>query len=365
MVIFIFIVSLLLLSQFVNGFVNNIHSQPLNELRAHSRDFENDIISEGQTRRNFLLGSSLATSIVIFPSIAFSEDSLSVNFDCLESLPPVRKDNVRLYLCRHGQTENNRLRKVQGARVDAPINYNGNVQAQNLGKSLARAKPCPSIFFCSDLLRAKMTAEVASSEIDSSIQPKQLDLLREVDFGPVADGQPVALAKAGMQATYAAWAFGNIDYRPSGGGESGREVSFECVGFAYTILNPIMSNFFCQVLNRATDSLQLLVKEAKASDGTLAAVTHSTFLRILIALILDEPLAESASRKLDNCGVTVVDIPKNFSVKGLGTNPRLLGGSLSQVPKDFELLVPICNVIRINESRHLPQIPAGELLTQK
>ena len=118
-------------------------------------------------------------------------------------------------------------------------------------------------------------------------------------------------------------------------------------------------------MNRAAESLKLLAKEAEASSGTLAAVTHSTFLRILVALILDEPLAESASRKLDNCGVTVVDIPKNFSTKRLGTNPSLLGGGrLSQVPKDFELEVPICDVIRINESRHLPQIPAGELLTK-
>jgi hypothetical protein len=169
--------------------------------------------------------------LVVFPCSAFSTDFFSENLDCLVDLPPLQSGSVRLYLCRHGQTESNRLRKVQGARVDPPLNYNGYVQAQNAGKAMNKAKPSPQTFFCSDLQRAKMTAELASSEIYPRIKPRELDLLREVDFGPVAEGQPIVLAKAGMQATYAAWAIGNVDYRPNAGGESGREVScfpFSC-----------------------------------------------------------------------------------------------------------------------------------------
>jgi hypothetical protein len=163
--------------------------------------------------------------LVAFPCTAFATDFSSENLDCLVDLPPLQSGSVRLYLCRHGQTEYNRLRKVQGARIDPPLNYNGYVQAQNAGKAMNKANPSPQTFFCSDLQRAKMTAELASSEINSTIKPRQLDLLREVDFGPVAEGQSIVLAKAGMEATYAAWAIGNVDYRPNGGGESGREVS--------------------------------------------------------------------------------------------------------------------------------------------
>jgi hypothetical protein len=151
------------------------------------------------------------------------------DFDCLCDLPPVPSDCVRVYLCRHGQTENNRLRKVQGARVDPPINGNGILQAKSVGKALSRAVPGPKFIVHSKLLRARMTAEVAAEQmgppaVDTS---NVLEELGEVDFGPVAEGQPILMAMAGMTATYAAWALGDIDYRPAEGGDSGREVSLQ------------------------------------------------------------------------------------------------------------------------------------------
>ena len=147
------------------------------------------------------------------------------NLDALLDLPPVTAGCVRIFLCRHGQTENNRLRKVQGARVDPPINQNGAQQASNLGKSLRRLNPTPNLFFSSYLQRAYVTAQMAAAEVDSTIKVQKMETLAEVDFGPIAEGQPVVLAKARMQATYAAWAAGNIDFRPQEGGDSGRDVS--------------------------------------------------------------------------------------------------------------------------------------------
>jgi hypothetical protein len=188
-------------------------------------NLEQDPNEADLSRRSVVV--AILTVPTILPGAAFSKEFSTLieeNFDCLLDLPPVASDSVRLYFCRHGQTENNRLRKVQGARVDPPVNINGEVQAQNAGKAISRIKPLPQSWYCSGLKRAKMTAEIASSEIDSKIRVIALDLLREVDFGPVAEGQPVALAKAGMESTYARWAIGNVDYRPSSGGESGREV---------------------------------------------------------------------------------------------------------------------------------------------
>ena len=51
------------------------------------------------------------------------------NLDCLADLPPILTNCVRLYLCRHGQTEYNRLKKVQGSRIDALLNDTGRKQA--------------------------------------------------------------------------------------------------------------------------------------------------------------------------------------------------------------------------------------------
>eukprot|EP00980_Cylindrotheca_fusiformis_P027429 scaffold20430_cov120-Cylindrotheca_fusiformis.AAC.3 len=281
--------------------------------------------------------------LILFPSDAVSKTFPAENLDCLRDLPPLDSDCVRLYLCRHGQTENNRLRKVQGARVDPPINNNGYIQARNAGKAMSRAHPRPQIFYCSDLQRSRMTAELASSEINPKISPRQVELLREVDFGPVAERQSVALAKAGMDATVAAWAIGNIDCRPDAGGESGREV-----------------------LNRAAEALKFLGKEAETSpNGCLGAVSHSAFLRILVGMILDEPLSKAASLKIENGSITILDMPKQLKTRIIGSTSRLLGGPLSQAPKDFKIEAPICHVVRINESRHLPEIPAGKLLQDR
>lgn len=52
-----------------------------------------------------------------------------------------------------------------------------------------------------------------------------LPSLAEVDFGPIAEGQPVSDARGGMLRVTGAWVSGYIDTRPDGGGESGREVS--------------------------------------------------------------------------------------------------------------------------------------------
>ncbi len=174
--------------------------------------------------RRAILGSGVLFLPQTGTSVAETQISIP-NLDSLMDLPPITEGCLRIFLCRHGQTENNRLRKVQGARVDPPINQNGIQQAINLGQSLCRVDPTPNLFFSSNLQRAQMTAKIAANEIDPNINVQSLHFLSEVDFGPIADGQPLALAKAGMQATYAAWATGRIDYRPQGGqGESGREV---------------------------------------------------------------------------------------------------------------------------------------------
>lgn len=175
------------------------------------------------TRRH-LLASSLIGLNVPWPA-AGENNPVTEKLDALTDLPPITDGCVRIFFCRHGQTENNRLRRVQGARVDPQINDNGKQQAHNLGKSLCKVAPNPCSFFCSNLRRARMTAQIAAGEVDSGITVQELSSLAEVDFGPIAEGQPVSIAKAGMQATYTAWATGNIDFRPREGGDSIRDVS--------------------------------------------------------------------------------------------------------------------------------------------
>jgi Histidine phosphatase superfamily (branch 1) len=151
--------------------------------------------------------------------------------DCLRDLPPFDPaTTVRLYLCRHGETENNRLNLVQGARVDAAINETGQQQSVLLGQALARAAVPPTLIFYSPLQRTQQTALLAARQLSavrktSKTRTLQLDTLAEVDFGEAAEGAPVIEKRAELVALYTAWALGNLDARMDGGGESGRQVS--------------------------------------------------------------------------------------------------------------------------------------------
>lgn len=218
-----------------------------------------------------MTSASLTVPTLLFPGAAACANRLSttataatdpdrlVDLHCLADLPPIpslEEDNhqyVRIFFCRHGQTENNRLRMVQGARVDPPINDNGTAQAINLGRALAlvgstnrqQQQQQPMALYSSPLLRARMTAEAISQQqlgaasqeetkfgrtaVQPPPPPQQLSFLREVDFGPFAEGQPVRDVQVSMTKAYLAWSVGDLDYRPQGGGDNGREVSVPLV----------------------------------------------------------------------------------------------------------------------------------------
>lgn len=154
--------------------------------------------------------------------------------DCLKDLPDYDPNiTVRLFLCRHGETELNRLHQIQGARMNPPINDTGMRQATLLGRALARATRPPTLVFHSPLLRAQQTAEIVQRQIQhhhhsqstsSSLLLQPLDTLAELDFGPVAEGKPIESVRAEMAATYLAWEAGHLEARMVRGGESAREV---------------------------------------------------------------------------------------------------------------------------------------------
>jgi hypothetical protein len=195
---------------------------------------ETPFLSQICRRRQVLASLAIVgTTLNVSPSLSRAEETN--NIDCLSDLPPLAADSVRIYLCRHGETENNRLGLVQGARIDPPINAKGRSQAQRMGEALSRAATKPSIFLHSPLLRATQTTELAAAAMSMSRAPKVKaeSSLAEVDFGQVAEGRPVSEVRGGMVQTYASWAAGDIDQRMAGGGENGREVRWNELRFFF------------------------------------------------------------------------------------------------------------------------------------
>ncbi len=266
------------------------------------------------------------------PAEALEHDFTDILFD----LPQKAPNSVRLYLCRHGQTENNRLHITQGSRVDPPLNQNGILMAERLGKALSRTKQPLSLIYHSPLLRAKQTAQIAALQFSHSPRIQVLHELAEMDFGPAAEGQREP--RLDRIEIYRQWTAGYIDERPPDG-ESCREV-----------------------LERCSSVLHTLTKESFSKDGSggyVAAVAHSAFIRMFLALVQRNlPLAAAVvTHHQANANINVLDIDISATVM-VNAKSVLFGGMLaSQALNDFALVIPETNVLRTNEIRHLKGVP--------
>jgi broad specificity phosphatase PhoE len=301
---------------------------------CNADDWEPVVEAASKKRRRlfeYLTTTAAAATFGPQPSSAFDEP----NLDCLLDLPPLSEDCVRVYLCRHGQTENNRLHLFQGTRVNAPINERGRAEATRLGMAFGRLggeTTCPRVVMHSRLVRTKQSAQVASLAMngDNKIHLVSLSSLRSIDYGPNAGGREASEMRAGMAKVYDAWTDGYIDTRPDGGGDSCREV-----------------------LKRAASALRTLVRVADTNGGSVMAISHSTYLRMLLAIVLEMPLGEAATLVQKNGCVNVIDFSRKEAFLRIGSNSHMF---YKTAPPDFKLHVPKGNVIRINETRHLNDI---------
>ncbi|TQV89625.1 histidine phosphatase family protein [Aliikangiella coralliicola] len=90
----------------------------------------------------------------------------------------MEKQKTCFYLARHGETQWNKIRRLQG-RLDSSLTVAGKNQATQIVESLSRAEI--ELIVSSPLGRAKSTAELCRSKI--SVELKIHDLLVERHFG--------------------------------------------------------------------------------------------------------------------------------------------------------------------------------------
>ena len=110
--------------------------------------------------------------------------------DSVVNVESLRAQTLEIWLVRHGETEANSLRMTQGQQ-HGRLTSNGAVQAKKLGDRLKREHPTFDCVMCSDLLRCRQTATLATRDWLET-QPFILDpLLRERSVG-VYEGSPHA-----------------------------------------------------------------------------------------------------------------------------------------------------------------------------
>jgi broad specificity phosphatase PhoE len=94
------------------------------------------------------------------------------------------KQLTTFYIVRHGQTDWNVNKRVQG-HTDIPLNETGELQAKELGEKFRNIQF--DLAFSSDLMRAKRTAEIIL--LERKLEVATTELLRERNFGNF-EGKP-------------------------------------------------------------------------------------------------------------------------------------------------------------------------------
>jgi len=192
-----------------------------------------------------------------------------------------------VFLIRHGETEENRSRIIQG-QISSRLSEKGRKQADMIAQHLSGI-PIAAIY-SSDLLRAADTARIIAEAL--SMSPIRYDLrLRERAFG-IYEGKPLftllrALAKAGN----------NLKTFVPENGEP-----------------------YQAVLNRTGDFLYDMGKHY--AGVTVLAITHHTVIEAAIDIYRKDLFSGT---RLDNCDGIVLQLSRNaiLDVKEITHNESL------------------------------------------
>jgi probable phosphoglycerate mutase len=179
---------------------------------------------------------------------------------------------TELIVIRHGETDWNRQHRFQG-QIDVPLNAAGQAQARRLAERLA--DEAFDVVVASDLARARMTAEAATSA--RGLPMRTEPLWREQAFG-VLEGLDVPTIVKSHPELWAQWIRHDADYALPGGGESVR-------------------NFHARVW-RAVQALA----EQHAGDR-IAVFTHGGVLDMLWRGAQGLPLSGPRACEIPNTGI--------------------------------------------------------------
>ena len=151
---------------------------------------------------------------------------------------------MQIWLARHGETDWNARRWVQG-QSDIPLNAAGEAQARQLGERLAREASIQRVY-SSGMRRARATARIAAETLGAPWVVREG--LQEIGLGEW-EGHTWAEIRRKWPEAHRSWASQKRDVRPPGG-ETYREL-----------------------LGRFVPAIVRIVRE---SEGDALVVTHSS-----------------------------------------------------------------------------------------
>ena len=183
---------------------------------------------------------------------------------------------MKLILVRHGQTESNKLGRIQGIN-NARLTSLGRRQAEAAARALA--SDAPFALYSSPLPRALQTAEAIGSRSD--IQPVEVEELVEMDVGEF-EGLSGSQLRERFPDVMRGW-----DKDPASTVMPGGESLYD-------------------VRDRAWPAVQSLA--GRHESETVVAVTHNFTIHTIVCTALDMPLNNFRKLRIDLGAITRLEI---------------------------------------------------------
>lgn len=193
------------------------------------------------------------------------------------------ENRMKLILVRHGETEGNVSRTLQGA--DDPLTARGRRQAEELAAHLAGRDDVAHLY-ASPYRRAFDTASAIGGAL--GLTPRPRPALAELDVGRAAGYRFEAWVEAFPQEAERFREEG-VDYRWPGG-ESGRDLAA-----------------------RVAEEIEGILETHRGGGEAVILVSHGGALAWIIAHLLGEPegVWPGSYARLENCSITEAEIPAN------------------------------------------------------
>lgn len=195
--------------------------------------------------------------------------------------PPVQRETphgaylVRIHLIRHGQTNWNKERRVQG-QSESTLTTEGREQAAKLRPTLGAIGI--GKVYCSSSIRTRETAAILFAGLDVEIEYS--DALREIFLGPWEGSLYADLEQKFPQS------FADFWHRPD---------AFSLAG----------AESFGQTQHRGMQELHRIVAEAAAPD--VAVISHGVLIKSILCQVEDRPLARLwEPPEMYNCSHSIV-----------------------------------------------------------
>lgn len=208
---------------------------------------------------------------------------------------------TRICLVRHGETEWNAERRIQG-QIDIGLNETGRRQAVAAGRWLKRAGIVA--LYSSDLKRAWTTAESIGAEI--GLVPKAVPEMRERRYG-VFEGLTYDEARERYPDGYGAFEGRNADYAF----ENGESLTAMFV--------------------RVTDRLKAIA--AGHAGQSVAVVLHGGVLDVINRFVRGNPLEMPRDFLIPNAGINWISVSDGaWHLDTWGETDHLEPGALDELP---------------------------------